>query len=63
MYVAAANALNNPKASGTEISNEDEYFVAQYAGDPVTSADSVALIFWIVVIATVLMSLWMPKSS
>jgi len=62
-YVGAANALNNLKASGTEISNGAEGFVAQYAGDPITSADPVALIFWIVVIATVLMSLWMPKSS
>ena len=62
-YVGAANALGNLKASGTEISNGAEAFVAQYAGDPVTFAGPVTLIFWIVVIASVLMSLWMPKSS
>ena len=62
-YVGAANALENLKASGTEISSGSEGFVAQYAGDYVSVADPVALIFWIVVIATVLMSLWMPKSS
>ena len=55
--------LNDLKASGTEISSGAEGFVAEYAGDPVTAADPVALIFWIVVIATVLMSLWMPKSN
>ena len=62
-YVGAANVLNDLKASGTEISTGAEGFVAEYAGEPVTVADPVALIFWIVVIATVLMSLWMPKSS
>ena len=61
-HVGAAN-VKRPKASGTEISSGAEGFVVEYAGDPVTVTDPVALIFWIVVIATVLMSLWMPKSN
>ncbi len=62
-YVGAANALSDLKASGTEIGRGSESFVAQYAGDAATVADPVAIIFWVVVIITVLMSLWMPKSN
>ena len=62
-YIGTANALSSLKASGTEISSGAEGFIAQYGTDYATSADPVALIFWIVVIATALMSLWMPKNA
>ncbi len=62
-YVGAANALNSVKASGNDISSEAANFIAQYAGDPVTFAGPVSLAFWIVVVLTALMSLWMPKNG
>lgn len=62
-YIGAANALSAVKNNGAELSSGAEGFIAQYGGAPTTMADPVALIFWIVVIATVLMSLWAPKDA
>jgi hypothetical protein len=60
-YHGSANALAALKQGGAEVSGEATSWIAQYGGTNATSADPITIVFWVVVVVTVLLTLWAPK--